>query len=128
MPKFSAHSLGQLATCDVRLQRLFKEVIKHVDCRVLEGHRSLERQAELLQQGATKVTRGKHNEYPSLAIDVAPYPVDWNDRERFILFAGFVKGIASQLGIPIRWGGDWDRDGYTSDETFSDLVHFELGE
>jgi len=25
---------------------------------------------------------------PSDAVDVAPYPIDWNDKERFYYFAG----------------------------------------
>jgi hypothetical protein len=42
------------------------------------------------------------------------------------LFAGFVIGTAALMGISIRWGGDWDRDTYTKDNSFDDLVHFEL--
>ena len=41
-------------------------------------------------------------------------------------FAGVVKGIASQMGIGIRWGGDWDMDTEVKDNRFDDLVHFEL--
>ncbi len=29
---------------------------------------------------------------------------------RFYFFAGIVKGIAWELGIGVRWGGDWDSD------------------
>jgi len=35
-------------------------------------------------------------------------------------------GVASQMGIKIRWGGDWDSDGSVCDNKFNDLVHFEL--
>ena len=63
---------------------------------------------------------------PSLAIDAAPSPIDWNDRERFFYFAGVVKGVAEEMGIKIRWGGDWDGDNDFDDQTFDDLVHFEL--
>lgn len=63
---------------------------------------------------------------PCLAVDVVPYPVDWDDRERFAYFAGIVKGIAFSMGLEIRWGGDWDQDGKTLDEIFSDMPHFEL--
>jgi len=65
---------------------------------------------------------------PSLAVDVAPYPIDWNDRERFCYFAGYVKGIAKSLGTELRWGGDWDRDTQVKDNNFDDLPHFELVE
>ena len=43
-------------------------------------------------------------------------------------FAGYVQGVAEQLGIKIRWGGDWDSDFDFKDQTFNDLVHFELRE
>ena len=32
---------------------------------------------------------------PSRAVDVVPYPIDWDDRERFHLFAGFVIALLS---------------------------------
>ena len=70
--------------------------------------------------------KGRHNALPSKAVDVAPYPIDWEDREGFILFAGYVLGVASQLGLNIRWGGDWDGDFDLSDNEFDDLVHFEM--
>jgi peptidoglycan L-alanyl-D-glutamate endopeptidase CwlK len=35
-------------------------------------------------------------------------------------------GVASQMGLKIRWGGDWDMDTQTKDNKFDDLVHFEL--
>ena len=44
MAKFGKSSKKRLATCDERLQKVFNEVIKYVDCSVLEGHRSEERQ------------------------------------------------------------------------------------
>jgi peptidoglycan L-alanyl-D-glutamate endopeptidase CwlK len=63
---------------------------------------------------------------PSLAVDVAPAPVDWADKARFIYFAGIVKEFARRKGLKIRWGGDWQGDGKLKDNKFSDLVHFEL--
>ena len=39
MPYFGRRSKKQLSTCDKKLQDVFNEVIKHVDCSVLEGHR-----------------------------------------------------------------------------------------
>ena len=107
---------------------LFKEVIRYVDCSILEGHRGQDRQDSLYEEGKTKgkYPRGRHNASPSRAVDVVPYPVDWKDRERMTLFAGFVLGIASQMGINIRWGGDWDQDFEVKDNMFDDFPHFEL--
>ena len=128
MPHFGKTSKKRLNTCDDRLQKVFNEVIKHVDCSVLEGHREKDRQNKLYEEGKTKVKypNGRHNRQPSSAVDVTPYPVDWKDRERQTLFAGFVIGIASQMGINLRWGGDWDQDFQVVDNRFDDFPHFEL--
>ena len=128
MPYFGKKSKERLNTCDSNLQKVFNEVIKHVDCSVLEGHRGKDRQNKLYEEGKTKVKypNGRHNRQPSSAVDVTPYPVDWKDRERQTLFAGFVIGVASQMGINLRWGGDWDQDFQVVDNRFDDFPHFEL--
>ena len=128
MPSFSRQSAEKLATCDERLQRLFEFVVLKFDCTVLEGHRNEERQNEMQRIGKSQVSypNSKHNSNPSRAVDVAPYPIDWNDRERFTYFAGFVRGVAESIGVNIRWGGDWDGDWQVRDNNFDDLPHFEL--
>ena len=128
MPYFGKKSKERLNTCDSNLQKVFNEVIKHVDCSVLEGHRSKDSQNKLYEEEKTKVKYpdGRHNRQPSSAVDVTPYPVDWKDRERQTLFAGFVIGVASQMGINLRWGGDWDQDFQVVDNRFDDFPHFEL--
>ena len=128
MAKFGKSSRARLATCEDELQKVFNEVIKYVDCSVLEGRRGQERQNKLLLESKTKVQYplGRHNAIPSRAADVVPYPVDWNDRERFHLFAGFVLGIARGMGINLRWGGDWNQNFEVDDNMFDDFPHFEL--
>ena len=128
MAKFGKTSKQRLSTCHEDLQTVFNEVIKHVDCSILEGHRSGERQDKLFAEGKTKVKypNGRHNANPSNAVDVAPYPIDWDDRERFHLFAGFVIGIAKSMGITLRWGGDWNMNFEVDDNQFDDFPHFEL--
>lgn len=128
MPRFGKGSLFQLQSVHPDLQELFKEVVKHFDCSVIEGFRGKEKQDRAYEEGKSQVRfpKGKHNQIPSEAIDVAPYPVDWDDKERFYYFAGFVKGIASQMDIKVRWGGDWDNDTQVQDTRFKDLVHFEI--
>ena len=130
MPRFGRKSRERLSTCDNRLQDVFNEVIKTVDCSVIEGHRSKERQNKLYEEGKTKVRYpdGRHNASPSRAADVVPYPVDWDDRERFHLFAGFVIGIAKSMGIKLRWGGDWNMNWEVDDNKFDDFPHFEIRE
>ena len=128
MPKFGRKSKESLNTCNSKLQKVFNEVIKHVDCSILEGHRDKDRQNKLYEEGKTKVKypNGRHNRQPSSAVDVTPYPIDWKDRERQTLFAGFVIGVASQMGINLRWGGDWDQAFQVIDNRFDDFPHFEL--
>ena len=128
MAKFGKVSRRRLKTCKNELQLLFKEIVKNFDCSIIVGYRGREDQNRAFREGHSKVEwpNGKHNKNPSSAVDVAPYPIDWDDRERFIYFAGFVKGVAYRMNIPIRWGGDWDSDTELSDNKFDDLVHFEL--
>ena len=140
MPVFSARSLARLATCDPDLRTLFEAVIKVRDCTILCGARGEEEQTEAYRTGRSKVQwpDSKHNAGPGAprelaeAVDVLPYPIDWSDRERICLFAGFVLGLASllyaddQMTRRVRWGGGWDRDGATRDERFFDGPHFEL--
>ena len=130
MPKFSRRSKAHLDTCDPRLIRLFSEVVKHYDCTILEGQRTEERQRELVATGKSKTLFSKHLAQPlSMACDVMPFPIRWDrvGAERARHFAGFVFGVASQLGIEgLRWGGDWDGDRDLRDQSFMDLPHYEL--
>lgn len=48
------------------------------------------------------------------------------DVSRWYYFGGYVLGTADEMGIPIRWGGDWNGNRNIDDQTFDDLPHFEL--
>lgn len=128
--RFGKRSKANLAEADLALQRLFEEVLRVHDCAVIEGRRSEEEQNRLYHAGRTKLKfpNSKHNSgnAPSLAVDVIPWPCNWEDRDSFYYFAGIVKGTAARLNIKIRWGGDWDGDNYFGDNLFNDLPHFEL--
>ena len=130
MPYFGKSSKKRLSTCDDRLQKVFNEVIEHVDCSVLCGHRGKDDQNKAYKEGKSKAKypNGRHNRQPSLAVDVSPYPIDWDDLERQTLFAGFVLGIAKQMGIDLIWGNDWDGDFETKDTGLKDYPHFEIRE
>jgi len=136
MPNFSKESLEILATVDPKLQDLFNEVIKHIDCKILSGKRDMEEQKQLLADGRTTTLKSKH--LYGKAVDVAPYPVLWPDEKgitnveaehrlkRFHVFAGFVLGIATAQNLDLIWGGDWDSDWIYNDQKFHDLPHFEI--
>ena len=59
------------------------------------------------QRTKVKFPNSKHNVMPSNAVDVMPYPIDWNDMNRLQDFAATVKARAKSLGIEVQWGGDW---------------------
>jgi len=135
MPAFGDKSRQKLETCDQKLQDLFNEVIKTYDCSIIEGHRTKEAQDEVYHSGKSQVTwpKSKHNSVPSKAVDVAPWFKDsphirWNDKDSWYHFGGYVRGIASQMGIKIRWGGDWNGNFDLKDQSFMDLPHFEIQE
>jgi peptidoglycan LD-endopeptidase CwlK len=134
MPTFSENSQQKLLLAHKDLQTLFNEVIKYFDCTVMVSVRSEIEQNKAFEEGKSKLRYplSKHNTNPSNALDVAPYPINWVDKERLYYFGGFVMGIAKRLkeqGLitsDIRYGGDWDGDTDLHDQTLFDLVHFEI--
>ncbi len=124
MPKFGKRSKERLRGVDARLVSVLNELVKIMDVTIIEGLRSEQRQEKLLKEGSTKTKFSKH--ITGKAVDLAPYPIDWNDRDRFHYMGGMIRGIAKQLNVPVRWGGDWDSDGETKDNRFDDLVHVEI--
>jgi peptidoglycan L-alanyl-D-glutamate endopeptidase CwlK len=120
------HGRDKLEQAHSDLIRLFELVGKKWDLVVIESVRTPERQKRLLDEGKTRTLQSKHLHRPSLAVDVAPMPVDWRDTERFYEFGEYVVDEANGLGIDLRWGGDWDGDGDYKDQKFNDLVHFEV--
>ena len=125
---FSASSKRHLSTCDERLQRVFNKVIERYDCTIICGHRNEAAQTLAFESGQSKLQwpDSNHNALPSKAVDVMPYPINWSDYQRSAHFAGYVLGVAEEMGIKLRWGGDWDRDGQLQDQRFKDYPHFEL--
>ena len=127
MPTFGQSSLERLATCHPDLQRVLKEAIKHADFVVLEGHRGEAAQNIAFEKGTSKLKwpHGEHNSLPSRAVDVAPYPIDWKDKMRFIRLLSFIQGLGRGMGVPLRIGGDWDSN-FLFNEDWQDWPHIEL--
>lgn len=133
MPTFSPASLAQLATCHPDLQKIAHEAIQILDFTVLEGHRNKDAQDVAVAAGNSKTPwpESKHNASPSLAVDCAPYPIDWSGTqkslERFVFMHGIFFAIAKRLGITIRQGIDWNQNQDMRDEgSFRDYPHTEL--
>lgn len=117
MPKFGLISASRLITCDERLQRIMNEVVKIYDIAVICGFRDEKAQNQAVAEGYSSKPwpTGKHNRTPSLAVDVAPWPIDWKDIGRFRVMGYVVLGIANEMGIRLRWGASW-----------GDYPHFEV--
>lgn len=131
MPKFSIISEVRLKTCHPDIQRVLREAIKYADFTILCGHRGKAEQDKAVIEKKSKVSypNSKHNKVPSLAVDIAPYPIDWNNRASFYYLAGFIIGLGKGMGVELRYGGDWNGDfNVTNDGDFLDLPHLELKE
>jgi len=143
MPNYSKSSHNRLMTCDVRLIHVFTKVITKFDHTIICGHRIKIEQDTAFANGHSKVQfpNSKHNKYPSKAVDAGPYVtgrgIIWPDKKSkyyikdvgaWHLFAGYVLATAGEMGIKLRWGGDWDRDWNLIDQRFDDLPHFEIVE
>jgi peptidoglycan L-alanyl-D-glutamate endopeptidase CwlK len=128
MYEYSTKSKERLNSAHPKLQMLFISLALDYNISILEGYRPEDKQNLYFDTGRSKVRYpdGKHNSQPSLAIDACLYPIDWDDVGRNYMFAGIVLERAKTLGIDIRAGADWDGDLSTKDQSFHDLVHFEL--
>ena len=134
--RFGRSSKRELITCDPRLQVLFSVVVERFDCSIIQGRRDKATQDKYFAEGKSKLkwSNSKHNGLEpymlSKAVDAAPYikgKIVW-DSSQCYFFAGYVMATADGLGIKIRYGGDWDGDRDIKNQTFMDLVHFELKE
>jgi peptidoglycan L-alanyl-D-glutamate endopeptidase CwlK len=119
VPKFGKKSLDRLDEVHEDLQKIAHKLIERMDVTVLCGYRGKEEQEQAFINGNSKLRfpHSKHNKKPSLAMDIAPFPIDWKDMKRFIDMCKAVEEIAAELGIKIILGRDFE---------FRDMPHIEL--
>jgi hypothetical protein len=144
-------SLGRLNGVDANLVKVVQRAIEITpqDFMVVEGVRSKEQcyinygkgrtvaqctakgvPAKYAQPKLAKVTwlnnplSSKH--VSGKAVDLVPYPVNWNDLTKFDQVAKAMFAAAKELGVSIRWGADWDNDGNYREKGEYDSPHFEL--
>ena len=116
---FGDRSRRVLDGVHIDLQSVAKRALNfsEVDFAVYEGLRTLERQIELVSNGASSTLNSRH--LSGHAIDVAPYingELRWDWPLYYKVAAAFFRASGA-LQIPIVWGGYWEmRDG----------PHFEL--
>lgn len=143
MYKLSKRSLTNLQGVNTNLVKVVQRAIEITkqDFMVTEGLRSREQccinygkgrtaqqctqkgvPAKYAQPSISKVTwlnnpfASKHAQ--GRAVDLVPYPVDWNDLAKFRLIAEAMKQAAKEVNVSINWGGDWQKT--------KDYPHFEV--
>lgn len=119
MPVFGARSKQCLSEAHPLLQIVMNEAIKKYDFSVICGYRGKEAQEEAFREGHSNARFGQspHNFKPSFAVDIVPYPLDWNDIAAFNRMGQHVMSVASRLDVKLKWGRDF---------SFKDYPHFEL--
>ena len=121
MPSFGQRSLENLFGVHPDIVAVLEEAIKHYDFTVLEGVRSVERQKVLCGEGKSLTLLSKHlrqSDGHSHAVDIAPYPIDWDNTDEFFYLAGLIEGIALSMGITLQWGGRW--------KSLKDCPHYQI--
>ena len=132
MRRWGSKSLRVYKTLDPRLRLWCDRMLSDVaDISLLYGYRDREEQNTMFENGVSELRfpDSKHNHKPSLAVDMQPYPRPLHDNKLWGALgylAGRGEEIANDLGIILMWGGDWDRDGDLTDQTFNDLMHYEI--
>lgn len=152
---YGSSSLKNLAQCSESLQAILFEHSKYYNSSVVCGHRGEVAQDDAYDSGVSKLQwpDSEHNSIPSNAFDIYPWSTTYGslttdpacvDRiarmaglaytsqatayvtQQYYMQAQSIMICAKILGFKVRWGGDWDGDLDTLDQTFHDLGHFEL--
>lgn len=133
-----AASIANLRGVHIDLVRVVTLAITltKVDFKVIEGVRTPERQRALYAQGRTapgpvvtwtlNSNHFRQRDGFGHAVDLLPAPYDWKATAPFDEVARAMRLASEVLGIPIRWGKDWDGDGRVGEKGESDSPHFEL--
>ena len=128
MPAFSKKSEALLLTCHPDIVAVCRELIKQMDVSVLCGRRTRAEQDAAYKAGTSRARypQSAHNRVPSHAVDLAPYPIDWNNlawfKEMWIRFDAIARVLKTRGEIVSEfiWGGDF--------KTLKDCPHIEIKE
>lgn len=119
---FGSKSKENLGTLHPDLKAVLELAIKIADedFSILTGYRGQKEQDEAFENGNSrlKFPLSMHNKAPSLAFDVVPYPLNWEDADSFTRLGLTVLKAAQKLDIGLVWGGLWDSP--------KDYPHFQL--
>lgn len=134
MFEFSEKSLELLNTCDKNLQNILFETleISKIDFSIVEGHRTRQRQLELINARKSNNFRSKHLLFPSHAVDIVPCFACKNYDDRLLdmcYLVGIIDAISKlKYGDILRFGAFWDRKNILDNKIngFLDVWHIEL--
>jgi peptidoglycan L-alanyl-D-glutamate endopeptidase CwlK len=131
--RFSMASLASRAKLHPKLIACVDLAIREMDFKILDATRGRAAQERAFALGHSKARFGDsaHNYLPAVAVDLFPAPYSWDTkradvRDAFKQLADVMMHAGQRLGVPLRWGGDWDRDGRPNSVGLIDLPHFEL--
>jgi peptidoglycan L-alanyl-D-glutamate endopeptidase CwlK len=107
--KLSTRSKDRLIGVESDLVNVVRRAIEitDIDFGVTEGLRSLERQKELVNKGASQTLKSKHIE--GRAVDLVAYlgsRISW-EITLYDNIAEAIRQAAIELGVRIRWGAAW---------------------
>lgn len=124
--RLSRTSLNRLNGVHPDLIRVVQHAITitPIDFMVLEGLRTVDRQRQLVRQGASKTMNSKH--LTGHAVDLVPFldtdgdgdsEISWH-WPHYHRLAPVIKAAAKECGVTLSWGGDW--------RSFRDGPHWEI--
>lgn len=118
--KFGKRSEINLVSAHPDLERVARAAIKDYDFTVICSYRGRAEQEAAFRSGKSRARHGQspHNFKPSLAIDIVPYPLNWNDTAAFEAMGAVFMKHAARLGVRITWGRNF--------KGLVDMPHFEL--
>jgi len=131
---FGSSSEKRLKTVSPLLQKIMRKSLETslIDFGIPQhgGKRTASEQCELFKQGLSKCDGVKKlsRHQSGNAIDIVAFVNGYTyDQKYYYMLGHHILQTAKSMGITnLRWGGDWDGDFDLSDQTFNDLVHFEL--
>jgi peptidoglycan L-alanyl-D-glutamate endopeptidase CwlK len=124
--RFAQSSIDMMRDVEPRLAAVMYEAKERaiIDFDVSCGHRSIEEQKKLFDNNRSLLDgtnhKSKHNYFPAKAVDIYAYKGKYADysKEKMYYLSQIIKESAKDLGVKIRWGGDW--------KDFVDMPHYEL--
>lgn len=140
---YGKSSTAKLLTAHYELRETFELALSWqiYDIAIVWGWRGEEIQTQAFLSGAStkEWPNSKHNivdaegEPLAEAVDYGPWcklpngkmGIPWKDTHAFAVIGGLLLAASQQLGYNMRYGGDWDMDGLTTDQNLMDWGHIE---